>query len=320
MLGTRWTMPVAIAPVGLAGMQHANGEILMARAAEKFGVPFTLSLMGMCSIEDVAASTNKPFWFQFYMMKDREFIAELIARAADADCSALVMTLDVPLVGQRHADIKNRMTVPPKLTFANLLNMIARPRWSLGMLGTRRRHFANLLGHVRGVNNLEELFVWAAGQMNPASDWRDVQWVREQWDGKLVLKGIMDPEDARRAADNGADALVVSNHGGRQLDGAPATLDVLPSIVAAVGDRLEVWVDGGIRSGQDVLKALALGARGTMIGKSALYGLGAMGEQGVTRCLDIIARELDATMALCGIEDISKIDGSVLWRAKAGHS
>ena len=316
LLGEKYRMPVALAPVGLAGMQRADGEILAARAAERFGVPFTLSMMGICSIEDVAARTGRPFWFQFYMMKDRQFTADIIDRAKRAGCSALVMTLDVQLVGQRHADIRNRMTIPPALTVRNLLNMATKPRWALGMLGTRRRFFRNLEGHVEGVTTREQLFQWAAGQLNPASDWADVEWVKEKWGGKLILKGIMDREDARLAADCGADAIVVSNHGGRQLDGAPAALDVLPGIVDEAGDRLEVWMDGGIRSGQDVLRALALGARGTMIGRSFLYGLGAMGEAGVTRCLEIIARELDLTMAFCGCKNLSEVNASILWRQR----
>ena len=314
MLGEKWAMPVAIAPTGLAGMQHADGEILAARAAEKFGVPFTLSTMSICSIEDVAANTTRPFWFQLYVMRDRDFIAGLIQRAKNAGCSALVMTLDLQIMGQRHADIKNSMTAPPRLTMKNLLNMSTKLRWCLNMLRTNRRDFANVLGHATGVEDLASLASWSNEQLDPTLNWDDVAWVKDLWGGKLILKGIMDVEDARLAADSGADAIVLSNHGGRQLDGAPSALDVLPEIVAAVGDRVEIWMDGGICSGQDAFKALALGAKATMIGRSYLYGLGAMGEAGVTRCLEIIARELDLTMAFCGLSDIRKVDQSVIWR------
>jgi L-lactate dehydrogenase (cytochrome) len=314
MLGETWTMPVGLAPTGLAGMQHADGEILAARAAENFGVPFILSTMSICSLEDVAAHTSKPFWFQLYVMKDRDFIASLIERAKQAGCSALVLTLDLQILGQRHKDLKNRMTAPPKLTIPNLINMATKPRWCLAMLGTKRRGFGNIMGHAKGVGDLSSLSSWSAEQLDPTLSWDDVAWVREQWGGKLILKGLMDAQDASRAVDTGADALIVSNHGGRQLDGAPATIEVLPQICQAVGDRIEIWMDGGIRTGQDVLRAMALGAQGTFIGKAFLNGLGAMGEAGVTRCLQIIAQELDLTMAFCGHTDINQVDSSLIWR------
>lgn len=314
MLGETWRMPVGIAPTGLAGMQHADGEILAARAAENFGVPFTLSTMSICSMEDVAAHVRKPFWFQLYVMKDRDFIAALIERARQAQCSALVLTLDLQVIGQRHKDIKNQMTAPPKLTLPNLFNMATKPRWCLGMLGTKRRGFGNVIGHAKGVENLTSLSAWSAEQLDPTLSWADVAWVKEQWGGKLILKGIMDSEDAKAALHTGADALIVSNHGGRQLDGAPASLDVLPDIVAAVGGQMEVFLDGGIRSGQDVLKALALGADGTFIGKAFLNGLGAMGEAGVSKCLEIIAQELDLTMAFCGHTDVNEVDLDIIWK------
>ena len=314
MAGEAVRMPVALAPTGLTGMQHADGEILAARAAERWGVPFTLSTMSICSIEDVAAATEKPFWFQLYVMRDRDFIGRLIDRAKAAGCSALVLTLDLQILGQRHKDLINGLSTPPKLTAKNLLNMALHPRWCLGMLGTRRRDFGNVVGHVSGVENMTSLSAWSAEQLDPTLSWDDVAWVKERWGGKLVLKGIMCAEDARLAADTGADAIVVSNHGGRQLDGAPSSLAVLPEVVGAVGDRVEVWMDGGIRSGQDVFKALALGARGTLIGRAFLYGLGALGEAGVTKCLDLIANELDLTMAFCGLRDVRDVDERVIWR------
>lgn len=314
MLGENWRMPVGIAATGLAGMQHADGEILAARAAEKFGVPFTLSTMSICSIEDVAAHTSKPFWFQLYVMKDREFISSLIERAKRAGCSALVLTLDLQILGQRHRDLKNGMSAPPKLTFMNLLNMATKPRWCLGMLGTRRRGFGNIIGHAKGVGDMSSLASWSAEQLDPTLNWDDVAWVKETWGGPLILKGIMDPLDAKFALDSGADALIVSNHGGRQLDGAPASLDVLPAVIEVVGDEIEVWLDGGIRSGQDVFKAMALGAKGTFIGKAFLNALGALGEPGVTLCLELIERELDLTMAFCGQTDIIEVDSSVIWQ------
>jgi L-lactate dehydrogenase (cytochrome) len=318
MLGQPVRMPVALAPVGLTGMQHADGEILAARAAEQWGVPFTLSTMSICSIEDVAAATEKPFWFQLYVMRDRDFIGRLIDRAKAAGCSALVLTLDLQILGQRHKDIINGLSTPPKLTLKNIANMVMHPRWCLGMLGTRRHQFGNIVGHVDGISNMTSLSAWSAEQLDPTLDWEDVAWVKERWGGKLILKGIMCADDARLAVASGADALVVSNHGGRQLDGAPSSIAVLPEIVAAVGDAMEVWVDGGIRSGQDVFKALALGASGTLIGRAFVYGLGAMGQAGVSRCLDLIANELDLTMAFCGLRDINDVDAGVLWSRKDG--
>ncbi|MCS7100696.1 MAG: alpha-hydroxy-acid oxidizing protein [Burkholderiaceae bacterium] len=312
MLGEPVAMPVALAPTGLTGMQHADGEILAARAAEKFGVPFTLSTMSICSIEDVAAATTRPFWFQLYVMRDRAFVERLIERARAARCSALMLTLDLQVLGQRHKDIKNGLSAPPKPTLRNVLNLATKPRWCWRMLGTRRRQFGNIVGHVQGVSDMTSLSAWTAQQFDPTLSWRDVEWVKRCWGGKLILKGILDVEDARIAADSGADAIVVSNHGGRQLDGAPAAIDALPAIVDAVASRLEVWMDGGIRSGQDVFKAIALGAKGTLIGRAFLYGLGALGEDGVTRCLQIIRNELDLTMAFCGRTDIRQVDRSVL--------
>lgn len=312
MIGIDSAMPVAIAPTGLTGMQHADGEILGALAAKKFGIPFTLSTMSICSIEDIAQATNAPFWFQLYVMKDRDFIERLIDRAKAANCSALMLTLDLQILGQRHKDIKNGLSAPPKPTLRNLINLATKPRWCLGMLGTKRRTFGNIVGHAKGVGDLSSLSSWTAEQFDPALNWGDVEWIKKRWGGKLILKGILDVEDARLAADSGADALIVSNHGGRQLDGAPSSIEALPAIADAVGSRIEVWMDGGIRSGQDVLKAWALGARGTLIGRSFLYGLGAMGEAGVTRALEIIAKELDTTMAFCGHTDIRTVDRKIL--------
>jgi L-lactate dehydrogenase (cytochrome) len=313
MAGQEAAMPVAIAPTGLTGMQHADGEILAARAAKKFGIPFTLSTMSICSIEDVAKATdNHPFWFQLYVMRDRSFIERLIDRAKAANCSALVLTLDLQMIGQRHKDIVNGLSAPPKLTLKNMLNMMSKPAWSLEMLRTPRRNFGNIFGHVKGIENMGSLSEWTAKQFDPALSWKDIEWIKSRWGGKLILKGVQDVEDARIAADTGADALIVSNHGGRQLDGAPSSISALPAIVDAVGSRMEVHMDGGIRSGQSVLKAWALGARGTYIGRSMLYGLGAMGEQGVTKALEIIQKELDLTMAFCGHTDINKVDKSIL--------
>ncbi len=312
MIGTDAAMPVAIAPTGMTGMQHADGEILAARAAEKFGVPFTLSTMSICSIEDIAAHTQAPFWFQLYVMKDRSFVERLIDRARAAHCSALMLTLDLQILGQRHKDIKNGLSAPPKPTLANLINLATKPRWCLGMLGTRRRSFGNIVGHAEGVGDLSSLSSWTAEQFDPALTWADVEWVKKRWGGKLILKGILDAEDARLAVDCGADAIVVSNHGGRQLDGAPSSIAALPAIADAVGSRTEVWLDSGIRSGQDVLKAWALGARGTLIGRSFLYGLGALGEAGVTRCLELIHNELDLTMAFCGHRSLHTVDRRIL--------
>jgi L-lactate dehydrogenase (cytochrome) len=313
MAGQTVSMPVAIAPTGLTGMQHADGEILAARAAEKFGIPFTLSTMSICSIEDVAAHTSKPFWFQLYVMKDRAFIERLIDRAKAAKCSALVLTLDLQILGQRHKDLKNGLSAPPKLTLANIANMMTKPRWCVGMLGTKRRQFGNIVGHVSGVADMSSLSDWTASQFDPALSWDDVQWIKDRWGGKLILKGIMEPEDAHLAVKSGADALIVSNHGGRQLDGAPSSIDALPAIVDAVGSKIEIHMDGGIRSGQDVIRALALGAQGVYIGRPFLYGLGAMGEAGVTKCLEIIRKELDITMAFCGVRDVNTVDRNILW-------
>ena len=312
MVGEEVALPVALAPTGLTGMQHADGEILAARAAEKFGVPFTLSTMSICSIEDVAAHTTRPFWFQLYVMKDRGFVADLIDRAKAAKCSALMLTLDLQILGQRHKDLRNDLTAPPRLSGRNLLNIATKPRWCLEMLGTSRRSFGNIVGYARGVDDVASLAKWTETQFDPSLTWKDVEWIKERWGGKLILKGIMDREDARIAAQCGVDALIVSNHGGRQLDGAPSSIATLPAIVQDVGDKVEVLMDGGIRSGQDVIKALALGARGTLIGRAFLYGLGAMGEEGVTKCLQIIANELDLTMAFCGLRDIRHVDRSIL--------
>ena len=312
LVGIVAKMPVCIAPVGLTGMQHADGEIHAARAAEKFGIPFTLSTMSICSIEDIAENTSAPFWFQLYMMRDREAMANMIERCKAARCSALVLTLDLQVIGQRHKDLKNGLTAPPRPTLANIINLATKPRWCLGMAGTKRHTFRNLVGHVKGVSDMSSLGAWTREQFDPRLSWPDVAWVKEKWGGKLILKGIMDVEDARLAADAGADAIVVSNHGGRQLDGAPSSIHALPAIVEAVGNRTEVWMDGGIRSGQDVLKAWALGARGTMIGRAMVYGLGAMGEAGVTRALEIIHNELDTTMAFCGHTDIRNVDRNIL--------
>ena len=312
MVGQQAHMPVAIAPVGLTGMQHADGEIHAARAAEKFGIPFTLSTMSICSIEDIAEHTSAPFWFQLYMMRDRDAMARMIQRAKDAKCSALVLTLDLQVIGQRHKDIKNGLTAPPRPTLANIINLMTKPRWCLGMAGTRRHTFRNLVGHVKGVSDMNSLAAWTNEQFDPRLSWEDVRWVKQQWGGKLILKGIMEVEDAVLAANNGADAIVVSNHGGRQLDGAPSSIAALPAIVDAVGDKLEVWMDGGIRSGQDVLKAWALGARGTMIGRAMVYGLGAFGEAGVTKALQILHKELDISMAFCGHTNIQTVDSKIL--------
>ena len=313
MIGQDVAMPVAIAPTGLTGMQHADGEILAARAAKDFGIPFTLSTMSICSIEDVAEQTdNHPFWFQLYVMKDRDFIERLIDRAKQANCSALVLTLDLQILGQRHKDLRNGLSAPPKLTIANMINIASKPRWALGMLGTKRRQFGNIVGHVKGVTDMSKLSEWTASQFDPKLNWDDVQWIKKRWGGKLILKGIMDVEDARMAADSGADALIVSNHGGRQLDGADSSINALPAIVDAVGNRIEIHMDGGIRSGQDVLKARALGAHGSYIGRSFLYGLGAMGQAGVTKSLEIIHKELDLTMAFCGHTDIETVDKRIL--------
>ena len=307
MIGERVSMPVALAPVGMTGMQCADGEIKAARAAERFGVPFTLSTMSVCSIEDVAEHTSKPFWFQLYVMKDEDFVAAMIERARKANVSALVLTLDLQILGQRHKDLKNDLTAPPRLTVKNLLNLATKPQWGLEMLGTKRRSFGNIVGHAKGVGDLSSLMSWTKEQFDPQLDWAKIAKIRDAWGGKFILKGILDVDDARRAADFGADAIVVSNHGGRQLDGALSSIRMLPSIVRAVGHQTEVLMDSGIRSGQDVLKALALGAKGTMIGRSYIYGLGAMGEAGVTAALEVIQKEMDTTLALLGERDVKQM-------------
>ena len=312
MVGIDVKMPVAIAPVGLTGMQSADGEIKAAKAAEKFGIPFILSTMSICSMEDIAANTRAPFWYQLYMMRDRDAMADMIERTRKAGCTALVLTLDLQVIGQRHKDLKNGLTAPPRPTIANIINLMTKPRWCLGMVGTRRHTFGNLVGHVKGVSDMNSLASWTNEQFDPRLSWADVAWVKEKWGGKLILKGIQDVEDARLAVQSGADALVVSNHGGRQLDGAPSSISALPAIVEAVGSQIEVWMDGGIRSGQDVLKAWALGAKGTLIGRAMVYGLGAMGEEGVTKALQIIHKELDITMAFCGHTNINTVDKSIL--------
>jgi L-lactate dehydrogenase (cytochrome) len=302
MIGEAVSMPVALAPVGSTGMQRPDGEIKAARAAAAFGVPFTLSTMSVCSIEDVAAFSPTPFWFQLYVMKDEDFVDAIIERARKAKCSALVVTLDLQILGQRHKDLKNGLTTPPKLTLPNILNIMTKPQWAMEMLATPRRTFRNIVGHAKGVTDLANLSAWTNEQFDPLLTWDKVKRIRDQWGGKLILKGILDADDARMAMDVGADAIIVSNHGGRQLDGALSSIRVLPSIVAAVGDQTEVYLDSGIRSGQDVLKALALGAKGTFIGRSYIYGLGAMGQAGVTKALEIIQKELDISMALCGVQ------------------
>ncbi len=312
MIGQDVAMPVAIAPTGLTGMQHADGEILAAKAAKKFGVPFTLSTMSICSIEDVAKHAGEGFWFQLYVMKDRAFIERLIDRAKAANCKALVLTLDLQILGQRHKDLKNGLSAPPKLTIANMINIATKPRWALRMLGTPRRQFGNIVGHVSGVADMSSLSSWTAQQFDPALNWGDVEWIKNRWGGKLILKGIQDVEDARMAVRSGADALIVSNHGGRQLDGAQSSIEALPAIVSEVGSQMEVHMDGGVRSGQDVLKALALGAKGTYIGRAFLYGLGAMGEAGVSKALEIIHKELELSMAFCGRTQIDQVDTSML--------
>ncbi len=307
MLGQKTTIPLALSPVGSTGMQWADGEILAAKAAEAFGVPYTLSTMSICSIEDVAANTTAPFWFQLYVMKDEDFVDSIIERARKAGCSALVLTLDLQILGQRHKDIKNGLTSPPKPTLPNLIDLARRPRWVWNMAKTERRTFRNIAGHAKGVTDLASLTDWTNEQFDPKLDWAKIARIRDQWGGKIVLKGINDVDDAIRAADFGADAIVVSNHGGRQLDGAMSTIRMLPSIVKAAGDRTEVFIDGGIRSGQDILKALALGAKGAMAGRAYIHGLGAMGQEGVTRALEVMGQELDTTLALCGERDVADL-------------
>jgi L-lactate dehydrogenase (cytochrome) len=300
MIGEKVAMPVALAPTGMTGMQHPDGEMLAAQAAEEFGVPFTLSTMSICSIEDVASVTKKPFWFQLYVLRDKDFVLDLIDRAKAAKCSALVLTLDLQILGQRHKDIRNGLSAPPRFTPKHVWQMATRPGWCIGMAGTKRRTFRNIVGHAKGVGDLTSLSSWTTEQFDPHLSWKDVAWIKERWGGKLILKGILDKEDALMAAKTGADAIIVSNHGGRQLDGASSSIAVLEEIADAVGDTIEVHMDGGIRSGQDVLKALFLGAKGTYIGRPFLYGLGALGKGGVTKALEIIRKEMDITLALCG--------------------
>ena len=319
MLGETTTMPVALAPTGLTGMQYADGEILAAKAAADFGVPFTLSTMSICSIEDVAAHSSTPFWFQLYVMRDRDFIRRLVDRAREAKCSALMITLDLQIMGQRHKDVRNGLSAPPKPTLRNLMNLVQKPAWCLGMLGTKRRQFGNIVGHVKGVKDMSSLADWTVSQFDASLSWDDVREIRKQWGGKVIIKGILDAEDARAAVNVGADAIVVSNHGGRQLDGALSAIKALPAIVDAVGDKAEVWMDGGIRSGQDVLRAIAMGAQGTLIGRAFLYGLGAGGQAGVTKALEIIHKELDLTMGLCGQSELRKVDSSILLAAESNH-
>ncbi len=307
MVGQDVTMPVALAPIGLGGMQHADGEIKACRAAQKFGVPYTLTTMSICSLEEVAKHNEKPFWFQLYVMRDRGFASDLVARARAAKCSALVLTLDLQVLGQRHKDIKNGLSAPPKLTIANILNMMTKPSWCMGMLGTKNRTFGNIVGHVKGVTDMGTLAEWTNHQFDPTLDWTSVDFIRKQWDGKLILKGINDVDDALIAAKTGADAIIVSNHGGRQLDGGPASIDMLGAIIDAVGDKIEVFFDSGIRTGIDIMKAMAMGAKGTMVGRAYVYGLGAGGEAGVTRALEILKSELDVTMGLCGENDIKNV-------------
>ena len=312
MIGQEVKMPVAIAPTGFTGMQHADGEILAARAAEKFGVPFTLSTMSICSIEDVAENTSAPFWFQLYVMRDREFMEDLIRRANEAKCSALMLTADLQVLGQRHKDIKNGLSAPPKPTLMNLLNLATKPEWCMKMLNTERRTFRNIVGHAKNVGDLSSLSSWTSEQFDPRLSWDDVARIKDLWGGKLIIKGIMEPEDAEMAVKSGADALVVSNHGGRQLDGAVSSIKALPDVVSAVGSEIEVWLDSGIRSGQDILKAWALGARGTLIGRAFLYGLGAYGEEGVTRALEILYKEMDISMAFTGHRNIQDVTKDIL--------
>ncbi|MGB3814642.1 MAG: alpha-hydroxy acid oxidase [Shinella sp.] len=307
MIGEKVSMPVALAPTGFTGMQHADGEMLAAQAAEEAGVPFTLSTMSICSIEDVRSVTTKPFWFQLYVMQDKEYVHNLIDRAKAANCSALVLTLDLQILGQRHKDLRNGLSAPPRFTPKHLWQMATRPFWCLNMLGTKRHTFGNIVGHAKGVTDLSSLSSWTNEQFDPQLSWKDIEWIRERWGGKLILKGILDEEDARMSLDSGADAIIVSNHGGRQLDGAASSISMLPRIVDAVGDKMEVHLDGGIRSGQDVLKALCYGAKGTYIGRPFLYGLGAGGKAGVRRALEIIRKELDITMALCGERDVKNL-------------
>jgi L-lactate dehydrogenase (cytochrome) len=315
IVGEPVPLPLALAPIGLCGMQWGDGEILACRAAQAAGIPFCLSTMSICAIEDVAAAVEKPFWFQLYVMKDRGFVRSLIDRAAAAQCSALVLTIDLQVLGQRHADTRNGMTVPPELRLRNLVDIATKPAWALSVLRGKRKTFGNLAGHVRGMENVNSLAQWIAGQFDPALSWKDVEWIRSLWPGKLIIKGVLDVEDARLAAKTGASAIVVSNHGGRQLDGAPSSISALPSIVDAVGGDSEIIFDGGIRSGQDVLRALALGARSCLLGRAYVYGLGAGGQAGVAKAIEIIRNELDVTMALCGVSNVRDLDRRVIVNA-----
>ena len=312
MLGQDLPMPTALAPIGMAGMQYPDGEILSAKAAEEFGIPFTLSTMSICSIEDVASNTSMPFWFQLYVMRDRAFMKRLISRAKAAQCSALMVTLDLQILAQRHKDVQNGLSAPPKLNLKNLLNICTKPNWCFEMLKTKRKNFGNIFGHVKGIDDMSSLSDWVTSQFDPSLDWKDVSEIRSIWDGKLILKGIMDSEDAIAAVQAGADAIVVSNHGGRQLDGTISSIDALPRILDVVGNKCEVWMDGGIRSGQDILRAVALGATGTLIGRAFLYGLGASGQNGVFQTLEILRKELDLTMGLCGLKNLADVDKSIL--------
>jgi len=314
LVGQEAAMPVGIAPVGLTGLNWANGEMLGARAAERFGIPFTLSTMSICSIEDVASAVTKPFWFQLYVFRDRGFAASLIERAKAAKCSALMLTLDLQIQGQRHMDLKNGLTVPPRLTPGTLFDILTKPAWTLNVMTSKRRSFGNLEGQIKGADSLLTLSQWIAGQFDPTLSWKDVEWVKKLWGGKLILKGVLDPDDAKIALSTGADALVVSNHGGRQLDGTLSSIRALPDVVDVVGDRMEVFFDGGVQSGQDVLRALALGARGAFIGKAFAWALGALGEEGVRLALEIIRKELDVSMALCGLKDVREASPAILRR------
>ena len=312
ILGEPSAMPLILAPVGLLGMQHGDGEIHACRAAQAAGIPFTQSTMSICSIEDIAASVDKPFWFQLYVMKDRGFIKSLIERAIAAKCSALVLTVDLQVIGQRHQDIKNGMTVPPEWSLSKLIDFASKPSWVAGVLQGKRRSFGNIVGHVKGTEDLTKLSEWTASQFDTSLNWKDIDWIRSIWPGKLILKGILDVEDAELAAKTGAQAIVVSNHGGRQLDGAPSSIEVLPEIADAIGSQMEIMFDGGIRTGMDMMRALALGAKSCMIGRAYAYGLGAGGEAGVAKAIDILAKELTTTMGLCGVNTIAEIDDHVL--------
>ena len=317
IVGQKVSLPLALAPIGLCGMQHGDGEILAARAANEAGIPFCLSTMSICSIEDVAEATGKPFWFQLYVIRDRGFIKDLIGRAKNAKCSALVLTVDLQILGQRHRDIKNGLTVPPEIRIKNIFDIATKPRWALSILRGRRKTFGNLAGHVRGMENVTSLSQWTASQFDPTLSWKDVEWVRKLWPGKLILKGILDPDDARRAAKTGADAIIVSNHGGRQLDGTSSSISMLPKIADAVGSQIEIMFDGGVRTGPDILRALALGAKSCMIGRAYVWGLGAGGQEGVAKAIDILRKELDVNMALCGVRNVRDIGRDVVMREDA---